>query len=251
MTFGFTPFASNEVPTEFSAHVSAPVEIGPGCDVRPSSNGPPFVEVFCPLRVPVERRSLRYRLTLDDGADHVFVFPSRGYLRGVVYAGAGKDDIRGHRVYGGSGNDELIGTTVYGGPGNDSLAGAVPRQARSILRGGRGDDHLFGAPRLYGGRGDDYLEAAPRTGPPGVADMLVGGPGHDSVEITDGSEAAVVRLRGGGADSVFCYFSHAAAQVVMFVDRADRLDAQCSRARILYDERPRAPGAARSREPRA
>jgi len=193
------------------------------------------VEVLCPLNT---RRSLRYRISLADGDDQAAGFGT-GVLRGVVYAGSGNDDVtQGDRVYGGDGHDELEGARIYGGRGNDGLDGEGTQL--NVLRGGPGDDTLVGSGWLYGGTGNDFLLDSPPGNPSAVPDMLIGGPGRDDVGL-QGRGRTVVRLRGGGSDSVGCD-QPASHDVVMFLDRSDRINRDCGRsARVLYAARPRAP----------
>jgi hypothetical protein len=141
------------------------------------------------------------------------------------------------RVYGGPGNDSLSGTRVFGALGDDALHGEDEAELNR-LRGGPGADSLSGPGWLYGGPGDDFLEDAGSNGAR-FPDMLVGGLGRDQVELI-GRGRTVVRLRGGGADSVNCLGS-AQPSIVLYVDRSDRINPRCRSARILLTERPRYP----------
>ena len=239
MDLKIDPRNPHELPTEFRAHASAALDIGPGCDERPTLIGasPPNQEVFCPLRAPVQRHALRYRLSLADGGDHAVV-SGPDILRGVVYAGAGNDDVEADHVYGGAGSDGIEGTRVYGGSGADELSGTWDQPVPNILRGGRHADALYGPGWMYGGTGNDYLEDNPGASHSGP-DMLVGGPGSDHVELT-GPGRTVVRVRGGGTDFVSCPLRRPRPTVRIFVDRSDRIGPRCSRARMLFKERPRA-----------
>jgi Ca2+-binding RTX toxin-like protein len=99
-----------------------------------------------------------------------------GNGRDNVILGMGDNDtLSGHggndRLYGDVGND-----TLDGGSGHDWLYGDA---GDDIIKGGSGDDHLFGAAgfdRLYGEGDDDTLSG----GDDDIADLLVGGPGHDA-----------------------------------------------------------------------
>ncbi len=242
--------------TRWRVASDAPVDAAVGCEGTPGyDSGLGFVTVWwCPLAPPP--RQLRYRVSftganpfneapeLDD-----YVIISVGSVGGVVYAGAGPDTvIGGDRVYGGRGSDSINGVRVYGGPGSDGLSGDAPASAsgRVVLRGGPGGDDLRGPGRLYGGPGDDTLYAV--TGYPG-REMLVGGPGHDRVELYDQGwrENAVVRLRGGGTDRVSCARQGGVPEnprfdAFLFVDRSDRVDSDCPPGvRVLLTERSRYP----------
>jgi hypothetical protein len=125
-------------------------------------------------------------------------------LRGVLYAGVGNDEIEdADSIFGGSGNDSLDGNRVYGGLGDDQFSPSEEYEPiRNVLCGGPDDDSLNGPGWLYGGLGDDSLGDS-GSNQAGVPDMLVGGPGSDVVELIGGA-GTVVRLRGGGADSLYC-----------------------------------------------
>ena len=220
-------------------HWPTPASVGSGCVEPPPSTFLPGY-VVCPTAVP--RREVRYRISLGDGLQDVEV---GGFIRGVIYAGAGDDEvIPGDRVYGGPGDDTLHGGTVYGGPGDDMLED-LP--GFGVLRGGAGDDQLVGfyGGRLYGGRGDDALDAS------GPGEMVVGGPGRDLVSVLPDSGAPdVVRLRGGGRDRLFCNEGPLGASEVVYVDRRDRIDPDCGdKARIVTVGRPRAVRAAQDPVP--
>ena len=145
----------------FWARASSPIDFGPGCRLGRGSffDSQPLrelLEVLCPLNTPGGGvAALRYRLSLNDGDDiatggvagidgklsDIPHHPSQ-YLRGVVYAGGGDDEIEGTGpVYGGTGNDHVSGLRAYGGPGNDRVYGARGRLP-SVLRGGPGRQPL-------------------------------------------------------------------------------------------------------------
>jgi hypothetical protein len=68
--------------------------------------------------------------------------------------------------------------------------------------------------------------------------MLVGGPGRDRVEMVgDDSRLDVVRVRGGGRDTVYCD-DPPDSYDLLYVDRSDRVARTCRRARILLTGRP-------------
>jgi hypothetical protein len=100
--------------------------------------------------------------------------PHGGLLSGTdqddYLAGKGGDDeIRGlgaaDELHGGYGTD-----VIYGGPGGDFLVSGVVNshdRSKSVLYGGDGADHLFGAEGedvLYGGDGNDWLDGRDRRG---------------------------------------------------------------------------------------
>jgi RTX calcium-binding nonapeptide repeat (4 copies) len=232
-------------PMHFVAYTRARVDVGPGCSLRPTDGQwlgiAGALDVVClNSSADLDGASPRFRLSLGDRRDQ----PSIHYTtRGVVYAGAG-DDVVGtaDRVYGGKGDDFIGGSSLYGGPGDDRLAPG--RGGMRLLRGGRGDDRLAGPGLLYAGVGNDRLDEW--LGP----DMLVGGPGHDTVTAAQfGADEFrdVVRLRGGGADTLRCWRAPD-AEDVMLLDRSDRVlpgnrgtrgaGSGCSRAQILLSGRP-------------
>ncbi len=99
--------------------------------------------------------------------------------------------IAGFEVNAGGGNDRVavageisIPVTIRGGAGNDSLFGGagpdklIGGEGNDHLVGGRGDDVLFGGEGkdvLIGGLGDDILRGGYGE------DTLIDGPGNDSV----------------------------------------------------------------------
>jgi Ca2+-binding RTX toxin-like protein len=119
-----------------------------------------------------------------------------------------------------------------------------PSGPARFLHGGSGDDGLVGPGTLYGGSGDDLLRDSLNW-----ADMLVGGPGRDIVEFPYSDDHRdVVRLRGGGADTVRCDTLVADERPAparphqsdtFFVDGSDRVDHRCESARVLLSGRPR------------
>lgn len=119
----------------------------------------------------------------------------------VVFGGGGGDTIDGQ-----AGHDELHGEvgadTIVGGPGNDHIRGdellnnnqysgpTVPPGFADRLRGGPGDDELYGgagADVITGNGGDDFI-----VGEEGF-DRLFGGKGDDSISGLGGPD----RLHGG------------------------------------------------------
>jgi hypothetical protein len=221
-------------PTHLRVDVPTPVDFVRGCRTLPLVPGTLIyrVELRCPVG-DVSSEQLRYRLSLADAADWADVsYP----MRGVVYAGKGDDVVGADRVYGGLGDDHVFGRRVYGGPGRDYGAGDDAATGQPVLFGGSGKDELRGPGRLYGGAGDDHLSD---LAPEGSGDMFIGGPGRDVVRLYGDGRRDVVRLRGGGADRVVC--GELPAGDVLFVDRSDRLDPDCSSARVLLTERPRYP----------
>lgn len=245
----------------FWARASSPVDFGPGCrlgrrgfyDFQPPRES---LDVLCPLGTPGgDVAALRYRLSLSDGddiatggvagidgkLDDIPHHPSQ-YLRGVIYAGGGDDEIEGTGpVYGAAGNDHVSGLRTYGGPGNDTLYGARGLRL-SVLHGGPGNDDVHGG-WVYGGPGDDRLYSSGFE-----ADMLVGGPGQDTAFLYGGDPGGgdLVRLRGGGADMLRCLTKD--SRDVAFVDRSDHVRHNCKGMQILRSGRPRyLPLAARGR----
>jgi hypothetical protein len=205
-----------------------PVDVGPGCSLVFSE---PDRVVHCQL-VP-SREQPRYRFNVGSTEAGFY-----GNLRGVVYGGGGPDLIFGaDRVYGGAGEDDLEGVRLYGGPGSDLLqAKRIAPSDQPIQHGGAGRDSLNPPGWLYGGPGPDWFDDSLAKS----ADMLVGGPGKDYVEIWRDGHDDVVRIRGGGRDIVVCYSPDPGD--VLFVDRSDDVDSECKKkAIVLYTERPRYP----------
>ena len=99
--------------------------------------------------------------------------------------------IAGFEVNAGGGNDSatispkiLVPVTLRGGPGDDRLYGGgaydklVGGPGDDILVGRAGNDALYGGPgndRLYGGSGDDLLRGGPGE------DEIVGGSGDNTI----------------------------------------------------------------------
>ena len=222
---------------------SAAVDAGPGC-AGPTAY--PFsFEVVCAVAAPgTARQAPRYRLSLSDRRNRVFISPfeaGNSRLRGVIYSGRGEDSVGGAvwRVYGGIGNDSLDGRRVYGGPDDDFIEGVfigdfsdsvkTESDAPNVLRGGTGDDIVSAFPDpglVYGGPGSDVLKDSRGR------NMLVGGPGDDTINLyfAHDSSRDVVRVRGGGRDLIDC-FEAPDREDVFFVDAADHL-VDCGTARI-------------------
>jgi hypothetical protein len=217
-------------PTHLELHVQAPVTTGPGCTAEQTRfEGILGTQVRCPLSTPPS--AVRYRLSLGQTHDRV----GGAGLRGVLFAGAGDDEIDGgDRAYGGPGNDLLDGRRVYGGPGGDRLTPVCCEGGRAfVMRGGPGNDEILGAGRAYGGPGADYIEDASNS-----ADMLVGGPGRDTIAMFQGGDRDIVRVRGGGADRVVCEDGIDRTDVLL-VGRADRVGRRCQAGQVLLTGRPR------------
>jgi serralysin len=130
-----------------------------------------------------------------DGADHLY--GGDGYE--AIFGGAGDDVLEGGAGYdllhGNSGGDRM-----YGGGGPDHLWGGT---GKDRLDGGSDTDVLYGdvgADRLQGGAGNDELYGdLPREG--AVApDVLLGGPGSDSVGYPTYTKRVVVDLDGAARD---------------------------------------------------
>ncbi len=101
-----------------------------------------------------------------------------------------------------SGNDDMIIPTglgggvaviVGGGQGNDRIdASAATLNAVSTINGGAGDDQIFGSTGnniINGGAGDDFIE-----GGGGLADVLNGGPGIDTLSYEHSRGAVTVDM---------------------------------------------------------
>jgi hypothetical protein len=214
--------------THFRVLTQPTPDLGAECSMKP---GPSGAEVFCPLG----GGNQNYRVSLSDGDDSVRVLTSR--LFGTIYSGLGDDEVDGgQRVFGGSGNDRLNGTYVYGGPGDDDIV--IDRDAESsplhTLRGGPGNDRIDAAGSTYGGPGDDRLKDLDLG--PGV-NRLVGGPGRDRVTLVTGGSEDIVRVRGGGRDTIRCAQAPPRFDVLI-VDGSDRVSPRCRSARILRSGRP-------------
>jgi hypothetical protein len=221
-----------ESPTHLEPLVQAPVTTGPGCtaeSMRFDQASMLSTRVRCPLSAPPS--AMNYRLSLGHTHDRV----GGAVLRGVVFAGRGNDEVNGgDRAYGGPGNDLLDGRRVYGGPGADRLTPVCCEGGRAfVMRGGPGNDEIFGAGRAYGGPGADSIEDTSTS-----ADMFVGGPGRDTIEMFRDGESDIVRVRGGGADRVVCDDGVDRSDVVL-VGRADRVDRRCQTGQVMLTGRPR------------
>ncbi len=125
------------------------------------------------------------RLYGKDGNDVLDGGPGDDRLSGqrgddTLDGGAGRD-----RLSGGRGDDLLTGGAdddhLSGDDGDDMLIGG---DGNDLLLGGRGNDVLDGADGadyLWGGFGNDIIRA-------GAGDMVIGGVGADTVEITGSSD---------------------------------------------------------------
>ena len=69
--------------------------------------------------------------------------------------------------------------------------------------------------------------------------MFVGGLGRDLVRLHNEGRRDVVRLRGGGADEVRCYFPGDPRDIFV-VDGSDRVGRAC-KGRVMLTERARYP----------
>jgi hypothetical protein len=247
---GVRPATTDGTPGRLRGSASAPLAAGPGCRAAPSDDVGDRDDFVCVLTTP---GLPRYRLSLGDRADDAEIVRGDPALRGVIYSGAGSDNVNGAawRVYGGSGDDELNGLRVYGGPGNDRVHGGLLSeggQRRSVLRGGSGDDHVDVYPGPgwgYGGPGNDDLYASPRR------DMLVGGPGFDEIvffsdEASNDKSADTFRLRDGRRDYVECP-DRSDRKDVFFADRSDVFNEsfsevdnhRCGDSPVLFTGKPR------------
>ena len=224
------------------ADLGPTLHAGPGCHSAapflPPNEAPGALIAAvarCPLGSVQDR--VRYRFNLSSSVAFL-----NTYFRGVVYGGPRANDIfDGDRVYGGAGSDGLLqGVRVYGGPGDDSIAGSRIGTDTSVLRGGPGNDSLASPGWLYGGPGADELDDYFTFNFDRTSDMLVGGPGRDTVLLGRDHRSDIVRVRGGGIDRVRCSKQPGTSDV-LFVDRADRLTPGCKNAIVLLTERPRYP----------
>ncbi|HEY0639036.1 MAG TPA: calcium-binding protein [Pseudonocardiaceae bacterium] len=105
---------------------------------------------------------------------------------------------------------------VTGGAGGDTLIG---NELRNVLRGGAGDDWLFGrdgddsllgedgGDRLYGEAGDDWLPGDRSGGPLGT-DVVVGGSGVDSTAYEGRTVGVIVLLDGLANDGQYGEADH-------------------------------------------
>ncbi|GJD74015.1 cadherin-like domain-containing protein [Methylobacterium goesingense] len=125
----------------------------------------------------------------------------------VIFAGAGADVVSGgtgdDRIFGEAGDDTLFGDAgddlldggegddiLVGGTGNDLLSGDV---GDDRIDGGEGNDRLFGGlgrDVLIGGDGDDRMEAGDGD------DVLSDGAGRDVAMGEDGNDVLVAALDG-------------------------------------------------------
>ena len=219
-------------PTRLRAGVLGQLTFLAGCDplflVPPERH-----EVRCPLD-STSIREVRYRITLSSEGDSANVDVRS--LRGVMYGRGDGDFLSGDRVFGGAGPDDVSGQRIYGGPGGDSLYGYVRSATAPPLGfGGPGNDEFDGGGWFYGGPGNDFLDDHESS-----SDMLVGGPGRDLVGLEPDGRRDVLRVRGGGKDTVDCSsFPLPDPEDVLFVDRSDRLSPGCEDATVLYTARPR------------
>lgn len=243
---GVRPAKADGTPGRLRGSASAPLATGPGCRAEPSDALGGVDDFLCVLTAP---GLPRYRLSLGDSDDSAYITGDRP-LHGVVYSGPGSDRVDGGawRVYGGRGDDSLYGQRVYGGPGNDRLrSGDLSYdRLRSVLRGGKGNDHVDVYPGPgwgYGGPGNDDLLPSRRR------DMLVGGPGFDEIVFlsdTDDTSADTFRLRDGRPDYVECP-ENGDRKDVFFADRSDVfnnafsdvLNNRCGDSSVLFSARPR------------
>jgi hypothetical protein len=119
----------------------------------------------------------------------------------------------------------LTGNALFGGPGNDTLHTKLPSRGRPpVAHGGSGDDvfdeFVTSTPGwYYGGPGDDKLHADDRS--QREPEMFVGGPGRDTVYLGN-DPGGVVRLRGGGKDTVRPDARRGSATAVCRPDGPDR-----------------------------
>jgi hypothetical protein len=217
-------------PTHVGVQVSSvfPVEIGPGCELRPLDF------VICVL---AGADVVRYRVSLGSGADRFVGGGDTPRLTGVVFAGAGSDEVAGRRAYGGPGNDSLSGWTLFGGPGNDRLF-TGPQESIHI-RGGPGNDAIeaIGNGTVYGGPGrDSIMDRGFKRG------EFTGGPGRDLIGLEGAQDdRVIVRLRGGGSDRIVCGAIRTSTRNVLIVDRSDVIQRRCLTARVLYRRTPAPP----------
>jgi len=137
------------------------------------------------------------------GTDHHDRLVGRGGPDALFGLGAGDC------LLGGNGPDSL-----HGGPGNDTVLGggadcnAIGRvqerpAASDVVRGGRGDDILWGATGadvISGGRGDDELGDGEAHR--GALDTLSGGPGDDFFIPWNSPAGKDLVSCGGGYDEV-------------------------------------------------
>ncbi len=142
--------------------------------------------------------------------------------------GSGSDTLR-------SGSAEGKSPTIYGGSGDDGLTVSNNGGGLPILHGGPGDDHVisrcatfWSCGSLYGESGDDHLSVSPMlglarfdggpgrdtyayapdfllAGPPTATNLIVSGPGFDTLDASELAEQEVLidlRVCGGCAERV-------------------------------------------------
>lgn len=89
--------------------------------------------------------------------------------------------------------DDAAADRFVGGAGNDDLNSSL---GSNVLRGGTGDDYLFGCCEQRGGPGNDTL-----LGGSAGSELLIGGPGQDRV-LGDGEEGLKEAPLGPGVDVI-------------------------------------------------
>ena len=119
-----------------------------------------------------------------DGNTRMVELPDVRHLTGSDHADILAGDLRDNWLRGGGGDD-----TLYGGPGggNDVLQGGYGNDS---LYGGIGDDHI------EGNAGNDLLRGGPDD------DRLIGGAGDDTYFFTPGGGDDVIDGFGTGADKI-------------------------------------------------
>jgi hypothetical protein len=104
-----------------------------------------------------------------------------------------------------------------------------------VIYGDAGDDITQDGFRLYGGPGNDYLTDSHRD-----YAMLVGGPGSDHIDLLGDEPDDLVRVRGGGIDTVRC-LGAVDRYDALYLDAVDNVQSSCRKARIVLTDRPRLP----------
>jgi serralysin len=164
------------------------------------------------------------RMSADSGTGSDRLY---GGSRGdSLFGGSGAD-----RLYGRAGNDDLNGDDgndfVDGGDGHDHVQDSGSKYSgNDVIRGGSGDDIIRGyagndrihgdggydllyggqgSDRLDGGYGDDIVQGddcdrGPAVGPCVAADILLGGPGTDTVDYVAKDKPLTIDLDGAGRD---------------------------------------------------
>ncbi|MBL7259651.1 calcium-binding protein [Paractinoplanes lichenicola] len=155
------------------------------------------------------------------GSDRITGGSAADYIMGDVLgaAGSGNDAIWGlggdDKLFGGGGDDAISGgdgndsvnwpTSFDPGLGNDRVYGG---NGDDFLLGGAGNDQLFGGPgndtlqsgsgsdRIEGGTGKDYLDGGADLAP----DVMLGGPGEDTVAYLGRTKPLHVSLDGVSGD---------------------------------------------------